>query len=79
MLLPQVLSELVVPTISLAMASSLGTAWDVAKERDMVHAMDSPAVASKVRFTPKILIAIAMGTGKDRGSDSELLYRVGLV
>jgi hypothetical protein len=47
MLLPQVLGELVVPTISLAMASTLKTTWNVAKELDQIHTMNSLAVASR--------------------------------
>jgi hypothetical protein len=79
MLLPQVLSELIVSAVSLAMASTLETAWNVAKELDQIHTMNSLVVASKIRFTPESLIAIAMGTGKSRGYGSELLYRVGLI
>lgn len=78
MLLPQVLSELIIPTISLAMASTLGTTWDVAKELDMIPTMDSLAVAIKIRLTPESLIAIAIGTVESRGSRSGLLHRVGL-
>jgi hypothetical protein len=53
MLLPQVLSELIVPAVSLAMASTFGTTWNVAKEINMVHTMDSLAVASKISLTPE--------------------------
>jgi hypothetical protein len=79
MLLPQVFSELIVSAVSLAMASTLGTTWNVAKEFDKIHTMNSLAVASKIRFTPESLIAIAMGTGESRGCGSELLHRVGLI
>lgn len=79
MLLPQVLSKLIVPAVSLSMASTLGTTWNVAKELDLVHTMDSLAVASKIRLTAKSLIAVTMGTGECRGCGSELLYRVGLI
>lgn len=79
MLLPQVLSELIVPAVSLAMALTFGTTWNVAKELDMVHTMDSLAVAIKIRLTPESLIAISMGTGESRGSGSEVLYRIGLI
>ena len=79
MLLPQVLSKLIVPAVSLSMASTLGTTWNVAKELDLVHTMDSLAVASKIRLTAESLIAVTMGTGECRGCRSELLYRVGLI
>ena len=79
MLLPQVLSELIVPAVSFAMASTLGTAWNVAKELDMVHTMNRFAVTSKIRLTPESLIAIAMGTGESRGSGRELRHKVWLI
>jgi hypothetical protein len=48
MFLPHVLSELVIATVSLELALILGTTGDLAKVLDVVHAMDSLAVTSKV-------------------------------
>lgn len=79
MLLPHVLSELVVPAVSLAMALTFGATCDAAKELDMIHTMDSLAVAIKIRLTPESLIAITMGTAECRSSGSELLHRVGSI
>lgn len=67
------LGELVVSTVPLAMALTLGTSWDVAKVLDMVHAMNGLAVTSKVCFAPERLSTVAKGTEKGLGSKSKLL------
>jgi hypothetical protein len=73
MLLPQVLGELVITTVSLERALSLGTTGDLAKVLDVVHAMDSLTVTSKVWLAPERMITISQGADKSLGIASGLL------
>jgi hypothetical protein len=78
MLLPHVLSELVIPTVSLPMVLTLGTTVNGAEKENVIDIMDSLAVAGKIRFTPGGRSAVAMATGERDSRASELLWRIGL-
>jgi hypothetical protein len=73
MFLPHVLSELVIATVSLELALILGTTGDLAKVLDVVHAMDSLAVTSKVCLAAERMITVSEGADKSLGADSVLL------
>lgn len=78
MLLPHVLSELVISTVSLPMALALGTTVNGTEIEHVVGVMNSPAVSSEVCLASERPSAVSPAAGEGESRASELPWNIWL-